>query len=45
MKKEYGSMNAMKMKKEEKTKETDSEPKMKDLNAMVKNPHKSRSQR
>jgi hypothetical protein len=34
MKKEYGSMNAMKMKKEEKTKETDSEPKMKDLNAM-----------
>ena len=30
-----------KMKKEEKTKETDSEPKMKDLNAMVKDPHKS----
>ena len=42
MKKEYGSMNAMKMKKEEKTKETDSEPKMKDLNAMVKDPHKSK---
>ena len=40
MKKEYGSMNAMKMKKEEKTKETDSEPKMKDLNAMVKSSHK-----
>jgi len=35
MKKEYGSMNAMKMKKEEKTKETDSEPKTKDLNAMM----------
>ena len=31
-----------KMKKEEKTKETDSEPKMKDLNAMVKEPHKSK---
>ena len=31
-----------KMKKEEKTKETDSEPKMKDLNAMVKDPHKSK---
>ena len=28
--------------KEEKTKETDSEPKMKDLNAMVKDPHKSK---
>ena len=47
MKKEYGSMMAMKkmnamkdMKKEEKTKETDSEPKMKDLNAMVKSSHK-----
>ena len=40
IKKEYGSMNAMKMKKEEKTKETDSEPKMKDLNAMVKSSHK-----
>ena len=44
MKKEYGmSMKASyhnKMKKEEKTKETDSEPKMKDLNAMVKNSHK-----
>ena len=40
MKKEYGSMIAMKMKKEEKTKETDSEPKMKDLNAMVKSSHK-----
>jgi len=42
MKKEYGSMMAMKkmnamkdMKKEEKTKETDSEPKTKDLNAMM----------
>ena len=35
MKKEYGSMNAMKIKKEEKTKETDSEPKTKDLNAMM----------
>ena len=46
MKKEYGmSMKASyhnKMKKEEKTKETDSEPKMKDLNAMVKDPHKSK---
>ena len=43
MKKEYGSnMMASKMKKEEKTKETDSEPKMKDLNAMVKDPHKSK---
>ena len=46
MKKEYGmNMKASyhnKMKKEEKTKETDSEPKMKDLNAMVKNPHKSK---
>ena len=31
---------SMKMKKEEKTKETDSEPKMKDLNAMVKSSHK-----
>ena len=44
MKKEYGmNMKASyhnKMKKEEKTKETDSEPKMKDLNAMVKNSHK-----
>ena len=40
MNKEYGSMMAMKMKKEEKTKETDSEPKMKDLNAMVKSSHK-----
>ena len=44
MKKEYGmSMKASyhnKMKKEEKTKETDSEPKMKDLNAMVKSSHK-----
>ena len=41
MKKEYGSnMMASKMKKEEKTKETDSEPKMKDLNAMVKSSHK-----
>ena len=44
MKKEYGSdmMASKKMKKEEKTKETDSEPKMKDLNAMVKDPHKSK---
>ena len=46
MKKEYGMpMKASyhnKMKKEEKTKETDSEPKMKDLNAMVKDPHKSK---
>jgi hypothetical protein len=46
MKKEYGmNMKASyhnKMKKEEKTKETDSEPKMKDLNAMVKDPHKSK---
>jgi len=40
MKKEYGSMNAMKMKKEEKTKETDLEPKTKELNAMVKSSHK-----
>ena len=44
MKKEYGmNMKASyhnKMKKEEKTKETDSEPKMKDLNAMVKSSHK-----
>ena len=42
MKKEYGSMNAMKMKKEEKTKETDSEPKMKDLNAMQMNAMKAK---
>ena len=53
MKKEYGimaskkSMLSMPIKpaskmKEEKTKETDSEPKMKDLNAMVKDPHKSK---
>ena len=36
MKKEYGSnVMASKMKKEEKTKETDSEPKTKDLNAMM----------
>ena len=46
MKKEYGMsgnmMASKKMKKEEKTKETDSEPKMKDLNAMVKDPHKSK---
>jgi len=35
-------MASKKMKKEEKTKETDSEPKMKDLNAMVKDPHKSK---
>ena len=45
MKKEYGmNMKASyhnKMKKEEKTKETDSEPKMKDLNAMHKDSHKS----
>ena len=44
MKKEYGmsgNMMASKKKmKEEKTKETDSEPKMKDLNAMVKSSHK-----
>ena len=42
MKKEYGTdvMASKKMKKEEKTKETDSEPKMKDLNAMVKSSHK-----
>ena len=53
MKKEYGMMASKKSTmsmpikpaskmKEEKTKETDSEPKMKDLNAMVKDPHKSK---
>ena len=49
MKKEYGSMNAMKkmnamkdMKKEEKTKETDSEPKVKALNAMQMNAMKAK---
>ena len=53
MKKEYGimaskkSMLSMPIKpaskmKEEKTKETDTQPKMKDLNAMVKDPHKSK---
>jgi predicted transcriptional regulator len=45
MKKEYGMpMKASyhnKMKKEEKTKETDLEPNAKKLNAMVKDPHKS----
>ena len=42
MKKEYGSdmMASKKMKKEEKTKETDLEPKTKELNAMVKSSHK-----
>ena len=44
MKKEYGSdmMASKKMKKEEKTKETDSEPKMKDLNAMQMNAMKAK---